>query len=86
MVMKSQNKPNFQKLNCETGLSPNIIDQKVFERELALCKKLNKDNSGNCGWGECANCGVIPLLYKLHKGELLEDPAEIAEIKNKLFK
>ena len=74
------------KLNCKTGLEPNIIEQEVFDRELALCKKLNNENTGSCGWGKCETCGVIPLLYKLHKGELLEDEKVINDIKNKLFK
>ena len=74
-----------KELNCNTGLAPNIINQEVFEREIALCKKLNNDNNGSCGWGQCQNCGVIPLLYKLHKGELLEEPEIINDTKNKIF-
>lgn len=66
-----------KKITNKTGLKKNIIKKEVFEREISLCKKLSKDNRGKCGWGVCAKCGVIPLLYKLHKGILLEKPAEI---------
>ena len=31
------------KLSCKTGLEPNIIDQEIFDREIALCQKLNKE-------------------------------------------
>ena len=71
-----------KELSCSTGLCPNVIGKEVFEREMALCKQLSS-TSGKCGWGECERCGVIPLLYKLHKGILLEDPDAIREIKKK---
>lgn len=58
---------------CEAGLAKNIIGGEVFEREIGLCQKLSKDNGGKCGWGKCADCGVVPLLYKLNKGQLLEN-------------
>ncbi|XOB46322.1 MAG: hypothetical protein ACKKMV_02635 [Candidatus Nealsonbacteria bacterium] len=69
-----------------TKLKKNIISKEVFDKEIALCKKLSKKNNGKCAWGKCKNCGVIPLLYKLHKGQLLEDSVEMAKIKGKLFK
>ncbi len=71
--------------NCETGLRKNIIDQEVFDREIALCQKLSKENGGKCGWGKCADCGVIPLLHKLHKGELLED-IQVKKAKEEILK
>jgi len=80
MVEATQQK----KLTCKTGLKPNIINKEVFEREIALCKKLSKKNNGNCGWGVCKDCGVIPLLIKLHKGKLLEDPEEIKKAKGRI--
>ncbi len=58
-----------------------VISKEVFDRELALCKKLSSENGGKCGWGRCADCGVIPLLYKLHKGVLLEGE-ELQQIKD----
>lgn len=70
---------------CETGLAKNIIDKEVFDREISLCKKLSKEKGGKCGWGTCLHCGVIPLLHKLHKGELLEDN-EAKKTKTEIFK
>jgi len=58
-----------------------IIDERVFNKEIGLCKQLSNENSGGCNWGRCKDCGVLPLLYKLHKGELLEEQNEILEIK-----
>jgi hypothetical protein len=79
--MKKKNK-----LTCKTGLKKNLIKKEVFEREIALCKMLAKENKGKCGWGKCKDCGVIPLLYKLHKGKLLENPKEIKKIKSRILK
>lgn len=62
----------------------NIIKKEVFNKEIALCKMLSTEHKGKCGWGKCKDCGVIPFLYKLHKGQLLEDPVEIAKIKKSL--
>jgi hypothetical protein len=75
-----------KKLNCKTDLKKNIIKKEVFDREIALCKMLTKENKGKCGWGKCKDCGVIPLLYKLHKGKLLDKPAEIKKAKSKITK
>jgi hypothetical protein len=75
-----------KKLSCKTGLRKNIIKKEVFDREVKLCKKLSKENRGKCGWGKCKECGVIPLLYKLHKGKLLEKSAEIERTRSKLIK
>ena len=73
-----------KELTCKTGLKKNIIKKDVFAWEIALCRKLAKKNSGKCGWGKCKDCGVVPLLYKLHKGKLLEDPKEILKAKGKI--
>ncbi len=72
-------------LNCETDLEPNIVNEQIFEKEITLCKNLHQENGGSCCWGKCKTCGVIPFLYKLHKGQLLEDENEIKAIKNKIF-
>jgi hypothetical protein len=74
------------KIDCKTGLKKNMISKTVFEREILLCQKLNKD-SGNrgCGWGKCKDCGVIPLLYKLHKGILIEDKKELNFLRKKII-
>lgn len=74
-----------KELSCKTGLKKNIINKCIYEREIALCKKLSKEGNGRCGWGECDKCGVLPLLYKLHKGKLLEDVKDIKDIRKKLL-
>ena len=61
-----------------------IINKEVFDKETAMCKKLFKENGG-CACGKCKDCGVIPLLYKLHTGQLLEKSEEIEEIKNRIL-
>ena len=75
-----------KKLACMTGLKKNILKKEVFDREVALCKMLSMENKGKCGWGKCEDCGVIPLLYKLHKGKLLEKPNEIIKAKKNFLK
>ena len=62
-----------------------ILTKEVFDKEIALCRQLSKENKGKCNWGKCKNCGVIPLLYKLHKGKLLEKPEEIKKAKSKIL-
>jgi len=74
------------KPTCKTGLEKNIIKQEVFEREIALCQNLTKENNGKCGWGVCKDCGVLPLLFKLHKGVLIEDAEEVANLKREILK
>ena len=59
------------------------ISKAVFDKEIAMCRRLSKEK---CAWGKCKDCGVIPLLYKLHKGKLLEKPAEIKKVKGKILK
>jgi len=78
--------PKKNKLICKTGLKKNIIKKEMFNKEITLCKMLAKKNRGKCGWGRCKDCGVIPLLYKLYKGQLLEKPAEIKKAKSKITK
>ena len=67
-------------------MKKNIIKKEVFDREISLCRMLSKKNKGKCAWGKCKDCGVIPFLYKLYKGRLLEKPAEIKKAKSKLIK
>ena len=75
-----------KKATCKTGLKKNIISKAVFDREIALCRILNKKGKGRgCNWGKCKNCGVIPLLYKLHKGVLIEDKKELGKIRKDIF-
>lgn len=74
------------KLTCKTGLKKNVLNKELFEREISLCRKLNKENKGKCGWGKCADCGVIPFLIKLHKGQLLEESSQIKRAREEVFK
>jgi hypothetical protein len=75
-----------KKLACVSGLKKNIIKKEVFDKEIGICKMLARQNKGKCGWGKCKDCGVVPLLYKLNKGVLLEKPAEIKKAKSKIIK
>ncbi len=51
-----------------------------------MCQELSQKNGGKCAWGECNTCGVIPLLYKLGKGELYEAESAVAELKSSVLK
>ncbi len=57
------------------------MEKEVFEKEIAICRKLSQKNGGKCNWGECEKCGVVPLLYKLSKGEFYDNKEEIEKIK-----
>lgn len=61
------------------------MEKEIFEKEIAMCRKLSKENSGKCNWGECEKCGVIPLLYKLGKGELYESKDDVEKIKKAIL-
>lgn len=60
------------------------MDSATFEKEVAMCRELYKKNGG-CNWGRCESCGVIPLLYKLAKGEVVEDPDAVRALKARIF-
>jgi hypothetical protein len=75
-----------KEITCKTGLKKNLIDKKVFEREVFLCQKLFRENKGKCNWGKCKDCGVIPSLYKFYKGKLLETPEKVKKIKDKYLR
>ncbi len=57
------------------------MEKEIFEKEIAMCRDLSRKNGGKCNWGECAKCGVIPLLYKLGKGEFYEKEDEVEKLK-----
>jgi len=63
-----------------------IVSKDTFDKEIQMCRELNRKNSGRCNWGECNRCGVLPFLIKLHEGKLLETSSEINEFKEKIFK
>ncbi len=71
------------KITCETGLEKNIISEEIYNREIQLCKSLSAENGGKCSWWVCKDCWVLPLLHKLHKGKLLENPDCIKNFKEK---
>lgn len=60
------------------------ISQEVFEKEVSMCRQLFHEKGG-CNWGRCEDCGVIPLLYKLAKGEVYETPEEVSALKKRVF-
>lgn len=59
------------------------IDLETLENEVTTCESLSKKR--DCKWGKCADCGVVPLLYKLGIGKTLEEPDEILEAKKKFL-
>ena len=65
---------------CDTY--PPVISKEIYEKEIAMCKELHK--SGKCCWGNCKDCGVIPLLYKLHTGQIIHGE-ELEKLKKKIF-
>ena len=74
-----------KKLSRKTRLKKRAIKKDVFEREIAMCQKLSKENKGKCNWGKCKDCGVLPLLRKLYQGELVEDKDEIRKMKKDIL-
>ena len=61
------------------------MDSATFEKELAMCRELNHKNGGKCNWGECDKCGVVPMLFKLGKGELYEKKEEVEMLKKQVL-
>lgn len=59
----------------------NSIEPEIFVKEISMCRDLSEKNGGRCNWGECDRCGVIPLLYKLNGGGIVEKKDEIEELK-----
>lgn len=50
-----------------------------------MCRELFRKNDGKCAWGECRTCGVIPLLFKLGKGEMYEEADAAARLKESIL-
>ncbi|PIP27030.1 MAG: hypothetical protein COX30_04120 [Candidatus Moranbacteria bacterium CG23_combo_of_CG06-09_8_20_14_all_39_10] len=61
------------------------MNKKTFEKEIGMCRELFKKQKG-CNWGKCQDCAVIPLLYKLYEGEVVEDKREVKKLKDKILK
>lgn len=64
----------------------NNMEKEVFAKEIAMCQELSRKNNGKCNWGECEKCGVIPLLYKLAKGEIFEKADEVEKLKKTVLR
>jgi hypothetical protein len=62
------------------------MDKETFAKEINMCRELSQKNGGRCNWGECAKCGVIPLLYKLGEGKIYEKEDEVKNLKQKILK
>lgn len=60
------------------------MNKKVFDKEISMCKEMYTKDKG-CNWGKCADCGVLLLLNKLHKGELIEDKDEVKKFKKDIL-
>lgn len=56
----------------------------VYKKETRTCAKLFQEKQG-CAWGKCAQCGVIPLLYKLETGKIIEAEDDVKELKNEIL-
>jgi len=60
-----------------------IISKEIYEKELEMCRQLHRE--GKCCWGDCKNCGVIALLYKLHTGDIIYGK-DLSKLKEKVFR
>ena len=56
----------------------------VYKKETKACAKLFKEKGG-CKWGRCAECGVIPLLYKFETGIVVESAQDIKDLKDEIL-
>lgn len=70
--------------DTNASIPGSTLSKEVYDKEIGMCRKLMKEKSG-CNWGKCKECGVIPLLYKLHKGLLLEDTFDIQKVKDEIL-
>jgi len=61
------------------------ISKKTFNTEIEMCQKLFKKKKG-CNWGKCKDCGVVPLLYKLHSGLVAEKKTDVVKLKRAYLK
>ncbi len=73
-----------KKITCKTGMEKGLVSKEVFDREVALCREMSAKDGGCC-WGRCETCGVIPLLYKLYKGKLVDDARELIKLRKKFL-
>jgi hypothetical protein len=76
---------NGENMDGKDNSGLGVIPPEVLEREMAMCRNLQRENGGRCNWGECAQCGVVPLLVKLGEGRLLEEAEDIERRKREVF-
>ncbi len=62
-----------------------MFDKDTYEKEITICQEQCAKNGGHCNWGQCEMCGVVPLLYKLGTGKIIEDAREILKLKEVLI-
>lgn len=62
-----------------------IINKEIFDKEIAICQEMYKNQKG-CNWGKCEDCGILLLLHKLYKGELIENKEEVKKFKEEILK
>jgi len=56
----------------------------VYKKETKMCVRMFKEKQG-CAWGKCADCGVVPLLYKFETGVTVENDDDIKNLKNEIL-
>ncbi len=61
-----------------------MLDKEIFDKEIGMCRELFQKQKG-CNWGKCRDCGVIPFLHKLYKGELVENKEEVKKLKAEIL-
>ncbi|MFA5130898.1 MAG: hypothetical protein WC467_00565 [Patescibacteria group bacterium] len=56
----------------------------VYKKETKMCARMFKEKQG-CAWGKCATCGVVPLLYKLETGSVVDNEEDIKALKEEVL-
>lgn len=62
------------------------MEKEIFDKEISMCRELSRKNNGKCNWGECEKCGVVPLLFKLGKGEIFEAADEVEKLREEVLR
>lgn len=61
------------------------MSKATFDTEMAICRDLHNNNGGQCNWGVCDQCGVVPMMYKIFKNEHYEDADQVERMRNEVF-
>ncbi|MEI6529416.1 MAG: hypothetical protein WCN88_03400 [Candidatus Falkowbacteria bacterium] len=56
----------------------------VYKKETKTCAKMFEEKQG-CAWGRCETCGVVPLLYKLETGVVVDDMEDLKKLKEEIL-